>query len=112
MQVEELDMLRNHAGNVLGCKVRIIADFDGTWWVQASIANEHDKSGISFAEAVERLRKMATPQKPATVTITIPTVAAEHLAARRRQAWAEWDGPMSNVAEACAEAVAPYQPPK
>lgn len=109
MTLEELEALRLKVIEVTGAATWMCLDVNGWNVFHGGMCRFKD---VSHTEMVGHLKVLATPPKPAMVTITVRTDIAETIAFRRRQAWREWDGPLCNIADACAEAIAPYQPPK
>lgn len=102
MTIEELISLRNEASQVSGKWIEIKLCCHGDILI--------DVAGISaifgtIDLAIGYLQKMATPPKPATITITVPYDVAEEFSHRDKDHPSAVELAMS---KACANAVKPY----
>lgn len=106
MSLEEFAELVEQARKQLGCKVSVHLKNDGTWHVVKDGPFKEDLYGGALSEAVSLLKKWATPPKPPTITLVVPTEAVEHFASPS-QSWTRLGRVMH---EACVAAMKPYQP--
>lgn len=108
MQIADVEILIKKAEAVLGLKIKIERDYDGTWGVLVTRSSVFDKKKMTLSEVIEYLSKLATPPKPPkpeTVTVTIPFDTAEYYVERFSERL-----PVGSILfDACKAAIEQYQ---
>lgn len=110
MTLDELEKLIKRAEGVLGCIINLSRDSCGKWSVVTSgPPSTRDKYGVGLSDCVDTIKKWATPPKPKTLTITLPTEHCEAIIASVNANGCCYIASASPVVAEMVEALKPYQ---
>lgn len=105
MTVDELEEWIARAEKMVGHQIRVVKRYDGNWDLQvADVRVERDLVNGTSKQLISHLLAMATPPKPATLTITVPFSWAEARAGGPSMQL----GDIDKVSKACREAIKPW----
>jgi len=108
--IDELEKMIKRAEDVLGCKIRLMRDYDGDYSLRKHSVLDDAPLYTTFDKCISTLKKWATPPKPDMLAVMVPIATAEFTAEFQSTGCSAGAQHARVLSSLFREALKPYQP--